>query len=105
MAKDWAKGFYNSKAWKECKRGYIQSVNGLCERCLEHGRITPGYILHHKEWLTPENIGDPNITLCWDNLQYVCHDCHNHIHMSGDDPVDDQYYFDSDGNFIFKNEK
>ena len=72
MAKDWAKGFYNSKEWRKCRRDYIIFVLGLCEVC---GR--PGYILHHKTELTPDNIDDPDIAYSWDNLQYLCQDCHN----------------------------
>jgi len=77
MAKPWAKSFYNSKEWKECRRGYILSVNGLCETCLEKGIYTPGYIVHHIEHLTPENINDPEVTLNWDKLKYECKECHD----------------------------
>ncbi len=77
MAQKFSKSFYNSKAWKECRKAYIQSVTGLCETCLEKGRIEPGKILHHKTMLTPQNINDPYITLNWDNLIYECQDCHN----------------------------
>jgi hypothetical protein len=75
MAQDFAKAFYNSKAWKDCRDGYIKSVFGLCERCPK-----PGYIVHHIIELTPENINDPDITLNWDNLEYLCLECHNSAH-------------------------
>ena len=69
--KEFAKGFYNSAAWKKCRRAYIDSRimvdGGMCEICGE--RV--GYIVHHKELLTPTNITDPNITLSFDNLQYI----------------------------------
>ena len=69
--KEFAKGFYNSRAWKKCRRAYIDSRimvdGGMCEICGE--RV--GYIVHHKELLTPTNITDPSITLSFDNLQYV----------------------------------
>ena len=81
MAKEWAKSFYKSKEWKECREAYIQSVNGLCERCLKKGIVKPGYIVHHIEHLTPENIDDPEITLNWDNLEYVCKECHDKEHF------------------------
>jgi len=80
MAKEFAKKFYKSKAWIKCRYAYIKSIFGLCERC---GK--PGYILHHKIELNPNNINDPNITLNWDNLEYVCHDCHNEEHNFGRD--------------------
>lgn len=38
MAKDWAKAFYNSKAWQDCRRAYL-SEHPYCERCKAAGRI------------------------------------------------------------------
>lgn len=71
MAKEFAKKFYRSKAWKQCREAYVKSVYGLCERC---GK--PGQELHHKIFLNPLNINDSNITLNWDNLIFLCKDCH-----------------------------
>ena len=76
----WAETFYKSAAWKHCRDGYAASVGGLCERCLEHGRYTPGVIVHHKVMLTPDNINDPAVTLNWANLELVCRDCHADLH-------------------------
>jgi 5-methylcytosine-specific restriction enzyme A len=80
MAKVWAKKFYNSKAWRNCRQGYIQSIYGLCERCTDNGKEKAGDILHHITYLTPDNIHDPDITLNWDNLEYLCQTCHNQEH-------------------------
>ena len=33
-----------------------------------------------KSYLTPENILDPSVTLNFDNLEFLCHDCHNREH-------------------------
>lgn len=30
--------------------------------------------------LTPENIGDPAVSLAWDNLELLCRDCHGKAH-------------------------
>lgn len=79
--KEYARAFYKSRAWLKCRDSYIKSVGGLCERCLAEGLIVPGYIVHHKCYLTPENIKDPSITLNFDNLEYVCQPCHNAIHF------------------------
>ena len=58
MAKEFARAFYNSKRWKDCRRAYIAkriSIDGgMCETCHE----VPGYIVHHKIELTPDNISD-----------------------------------------------
>lgn len=78
--KDWAKAFYNSNVWKDTRTAYKKSKNGLCEKCLAEGLITPAKIVHHKIWLTPDNINDPNITLNWSNLLCVCKSCHEEIH-------------------------
>lgn len=76
MAKEFAKSFYNSKTWKRCRESYIayrRAVDGgLCESCHE----APGYIVHHKIELTPDNINDPDIALGFGNLKYDCHVCH-----------------------------
>ena len=78
--KDFAKSFYTSRAWKNCRRAYAASVGGLCEDCKAKGLITPGEIVHHKIELTPENINDPAVTLSWSNLRLVCRECHAKKH-------------------------
>lgn len=72
MSKEFSKAFYKSARWLKCRQSYIKSVNGVCERC-----GNPGYILHHKILLTPENINDPDVTLNFENLEFVCLQCHN----------------------------
>lgn len=78
--KDYAKTFYSSKAWKECREAYKKSKGRLCERCLAKGLIVPAEIVHHKIYIGPENIGDPRVTLNWDNLEALCRDCHADEH-------------------------
>jgi len=78
--KEYAKAFYKSNAWEQCRAAYIKSVGGLCEDCLERGVYRPGVIVHHINHITPENIGNTSITLDWSNLRYVCRDCHAKEH-------------------------
>lgn len=78
--KDYARQFYSSKAWKECRKAYRKRVGGLCERCLKEGRISAGVIVHHKIYVTPENISRPDIILNHDNLELLCRDCHAKEH-------------------------
>lgn len=80
MAREFSKAFYKSAAWKSCRESYYRSKGGLCEDCLERGIITSGAEVHHVQELTPDNIMDPNITLSWDNLRLLCHDCHAKRH-------------------------
>lgn len=78
--KDYAKAFYKSAAWKQTRQAYWKSVGGLCERCRAKGLIVPGEIIHHKIYISPENIHDPSITLDWHNLECVCRNCHAEEH-------------------------
>ena len=98
MAKEYAKAFYNSKAWVKCKNSYIASVYGVCEECLRRGQLNNGWIVHHKIPIKPQNINDPNITLNHDNLEYLCQDCHNRTH--GNAVTRDDVTFDDEGNLI-----
>lgn len=96
MAKDWAKSFYTSNRWIQCRTGYMSQpeVNYVCERC---GGVAT--ICHHKIWLTPDNIQDPDIALNWDNLFACCQDCHNYFHQSTS-ATRDGLAFDKKGNLI-----
>ena len=101
MAKEWAKSFYNSKAWQDCRESYIQTVDGLCERCLSRKEYTPGYELHHKVWLTPQNISDPNITLNWELLEFLCSSCHSIEHNRTEkSALREGLMFDEEGQLI-----
>lgn len=102
MAKEFAKKFYRSKAWLNCRAAYKESVNGLCERCLAKQKIRPGKILHHIKYLTPNNINDPYISLNWDNLEFVCQDCHNSEHHNENGSMREDVMFDEYGNLVEK---
>lgn len=89
MAQDYAKSFYQSKAWRETSRLYMSSKHYICERCGGVGRIC-----HHRKYITPYNINNPNITLSLDNLECLCHDCHQQEHAGAVSRV----VFDEAGN-------
>ena len=97
MAKDFAKDFYNSPAWKSTRDEYRRSRGGLCEPCWAEGIIKAGEIVHHKTELTPQNIDDVDIALGWDNLQLVCRECHARIH----DRRQRRYKLDEMGRVLF----
>lgn len=94
MAHDYAKSFYTSKAWTACRKGYMQSQHYICERC-----EGAAMICHHKTYITPANIHEPNITLNWDNLESLCQTCHNLEHHLTK-PCREGLAFDSNGNLI-----
>lgn len=97
MAKEWAKGFYNSKDWQDVRILRIGMDRGLCRMC---GR--PGNEVDHIIELTPDNINDPEISLNLDNLQTLCHRCHG-IKTRGDKgeqingKILDEIIFDANG--------
>lgn len=92
MARAFAEDFYKSKAWRSARSAYIKfrvSVDGgMCEVCGE--RL--GYIVHHKEWLTEDNIDDPDIALNPDNFSYECLKCHNKENPDNTKPKSSKRY-------------
>lgn len=87
MARPFAYRFYKSNAWKQCRASFIAERTaidgGMCMRCHEE----PGYIVHHKVYLGPENIDDPFVSLNHDNLEYLCLSCHSLEHNSENKPL------------------
>ena len=78
--KPFAESFYKSPAWKNCRKAYMKSMGGLCERCLKAGKYSAGEIVHHKIHITPENIDNPDIALNFGNLELLCRECHYLMH-------------------------
>lgn len=101
IAKEYAKKFYKSRAWQQCRTSYISTVHGLCEHCLEDDKYTPGYIVDHIIEINPSNINNPEITLNHQNLQFLCLPCHNTKHFGKDiEVIREGLSFDGDGNII-----
>ena len=101
MSREFAKAFYGSKQWQECRESYTRSKRYLCEDCLVKGLYTPGEIVHHIKELSPENINDPMVTLNFDNLRLVCRKCHAEEHQQRDR----RYIVDEYGRVYLKQEK
>jgi len=93
--KEWAKGFYYNKTWKNCRKSYMKTQQGICERCQGIADV-----VHHKIQLAPGNINDPTVTLDHANLEALCQDCHNREHHGGDAP-DLGYTYDEGGNIVY----
>lgn len=102
MAREFSKKFYDSNAWKEARDYIVKKYYGLCAEC---GK--PGEEVHHKIFLTPLNINNPDIALGEDNLVLLCRECHFDKHRKTN-PLSSNfkkykitnngYYFDKDGN-------
>lgn len=103
IAKEWAKPFYNSEAWKIARTQTLLESGYTCEVCGGHAEE-----VHHEIELTPENISDPAISLNPRLLHPLCGDCHKRItkrqkHKRRPDCEDD-FYFDADGNLTPRGE-
>lgn len=75
MAKDFARGFYDSPQWRKTSKAYLSSKNYICEDC-----GGAACIVHHIRHIEPWNINDPEVTLNWTNLKAVCKKCHEQEH-------------------------
>lgn len=84
--------FYRSKAWEATRDAYMETRHHVCERCGQ-----PAAIVHHKLYLTAENVNDPEVALGFDNLEALCRRCHNAEHF-GTSATAPGLRFDKDGN-------
>lgn len=73
-----AKRFYKSKAWLKCRAIVVIRDKYLCQKCLRQGRITKYDVVHHIK----ERKDYPELALDVDNLECLCHRCHNKYHSS-----------------------
>lgn len=99
MAKEFSRAFYKSKAWKETRDYIFIRDKGLCQDCLEKGKITPGKEVHHIKFLEPSNMDDTRITLAADNLCLLCKECHHNRH-NNNSCTNDDLMFDELGNLV-----
>jgi len=106
MARAFAKSFYHSKEWAKVREAALIRDGYICARC---GRVADD--VHHIIHLTPENIGDPRVTMSLDNLECLCRECHMREHAEdkadgirrqhGLDTVKmPKYHFDADGYLV-----
>ena len=85
--------FYRSKVWRETRERFLE-LYPFCEECLKNKRYTPATLVHHRVHLNEKNINNPKISLDFSNLEAVCLECHNTIHMR---KVGRRYTVGSDG--------
>jgi 5-methylcytosine-specific restriction enzyme A len=71
--------FYKSTVWTRLRKVALERDNYLCQVCKRDKRYTPAKIVHH---LVEVKV-DWERRLELDNLESVCHPCHNRIHGSG----------------------
>ncbi len=104
MAKEYAKSLYSSKEWQEVRSYCLKRDKYKCRRCNR-----PAEEVHHIIHVTPENIGNVNITLNPYNLECLCRTCHQSEHeadrIAGHKELTPEekealhldYYFDDNG--------
>lgn len=95
MAKGALKGFYNSAAWQTLRKQALKRDCFTCQIC--KSRATE---VHHLIELNEENFKDKNISLNLNNLQSLCHFCHNKItkaEQSNSYDCDSKYFFNERG--------
>ncbi len=63
--------FYQSKAWRDLRAVKLEQ-SPLCEECARHGITTLAQVVDH---IVPINKGGARLDM--DNLQSLCHPCHN----------------------------
>jgi 5-methylcytosine-specific restriction endonuclease McrA len=71
--------FYCRKDYLDLAQACKIKSGGICAKCggvFDISELRP----HHKVELTLDNIDDVNITLNPDNIEVLCHDCHNAAH-------------------------
>ncbi len=79
MAIDPIHAFYCRKDYLDLAQACKIKSNGICARCggvFDLDELRP----HHIVELTLDNIDDVNITLNPNNIEVICHNCHNAIH-------------------------
>ncbi|MDY7044047.1 HNH endonuclease [Virgibacillus sp. M23] len=68
--------FYKSSKWQRVRALAMARDNGLCQRCLKQGSIRQAQVVHHlievkDDWSRRYDL---------ENLESVCHACHNQEH-------------------------
>ena len=63
--------FYQSTAWRKLRAEKLRQ-NPICEQCIRIGLIIPAQVVDH---IVPINKGGAALDI--DNLQSLCHPCHN----------------------------
>ena len=96
MAKEFSKAFYNSKKWKDCRNAFINMKFGICERC---GQPNSKQV-HHKIYLSPDNINNPDVSLNFNNLELLCDTCHQNEHYKKYSAVQIGYKFNEYGELV-----
>lgn len=70
--------FYKSYQWRKLRALAFERDKGLCQRCLKRGILKRADVVHH----IVEVLVDWSKRFDLDNLESVCHACHNREHKA-----------------------
>ena len=71
-----SQAFYRSKEWKDVRDLALKRDNYLCQRCLKDKKLKKADLVHHIIPLKEDN----KLRSKLDNLESICHKCHNIEH-------------------------
>lgn len=71
--------FYWSPEWRNLRKTKIQ-LNPLCENCLRNNEYSKGQVVHHIVEIKDIMNGGWEKRADLDNLETLCHACHNRHH-------------------------
>lgn len=74
------KSFYASSQWQKLRLALIAERGPICQQCGKTIANPYDLIAHHKIELTVENVHDASVSLNPDNVELICHDCHDREH-------------------------
>jgi 5-methylcytosine-specific restriction endonuclease McrA len=68
--------FYSSPSWRKIRKEVLKRDYYTCVRCKEKGKYKRANTVHHKKEIKDY----PYLALTFDNLESLCHGCHDEIH-------------------------
>ena len=74
---------YNDPRWRPIREAVMQRDGGLCQECLQKGRLTPATQVHHKVSPFQNGLSQADFEFyAWsmENLEAICAECHAAIH-------------------------
>lgn len=92
MAIDPIHAFYGRKEYLTLAQSCKVKSGGVCARCggvFDIAELRP----HHIIELTLDNVDDPNIALNPENIEVLCHKCHNEVHARFGNAVGDKHVY------------
>ena len=72
--------FYTSRTWRKFRQYVITISGGECNRCKRIFTDTSELEVHHINYLKGNDYNDPVKAYSKDNVEVICHDCHNREH-------------------------